>query len=96
MISILKTKLSQWTEFDVAMYWLACSLGLLEQDETMEVYNEYKALFWTNNKHHQHLKTILDELVGLGALEYKENDNSLVRWNAQFVLYPKEDQPKTT
>lgn len=84
----LKDYLLDWTDVDLAQYWLACSLGLLEPDETLQVYRDSKGLFWSNNKHGNSLYAILQQLVQQGVLEYDE-DELKMRWNTNFYLESK-------
>ena len=68
----------EWEDYDVSRYLLACSLGLLEFDNSFNGFREHKGVFYTDNRISTMLGDLLDELTRLGFLE--ENDYSQFRY----------------
>lgn len=78
----LKDLLEDWTEFDIAMYYLACILGIIEYDEKFNSYRKTKAIYWSKNPLGDSLYEMLETLVKRGILE--RNDDGY-RWNKSYT-----------
>ena len=80
-----KELLAAGDDQDIALYYLACSLGLLDHDSSFDAFREHKHLFWTNNE----IGTMLREMLGLmeqrGLLLF-DDETGRYHWNAQFDL----------
>jgi hypothetical protein len=81
----LRELLSDWCDQDIAMYLLACSIGLMEYDEPFDEFRRVKGVFWTNNKYAEMLFAMLREMTKTGILE--TNEDSQFRWNQSFNEY---------
>ncbi len=79
---MLRELLDNWTDADVAGYYLACSLGLMEYDPSFGVFRDLKGVFSTNNVVGNALFKMLDIMVEGGLLEM--NDEFQYRWAASF------------
>lgn len=73
----LKELLRERTDFDMAMYHLACSLGLMESDN----FGKVMGVLNSNNEISKLLYEILENLVEIGFLEV--NDYGY-RWNEKY------------
>jgi len=78
----LKERLADWTDCDVACYYVAVALGIAtDPGDDWDYWGGKKRLFWTNNPLGNSMYYTLDKLVQGGVLE--ENDNQY-RWNPEF------------
>ncbi len=71
--------MKDWTDIDGAMYDLGLALGFYPGREWLEV----KSVFWTNNPLCNTLHTMVQQLVELGALEKRDEDDDhdeMYRW----------------
>ena len=76
----LKNLLKDWTDPDIAQYYLACCLGLMIYDEFFTYFREAKHIFWTKNQTSTMLNQVLEKLVENDFLEFDEEE-SKYRWN---------------
>ncbi|HRH42889.1 MAG TPA: hypothetical protein PKY82_14770 [Pyrinomonadaceae bacterium] len=81
----LKEKLKDWTDFDIAEYYLACSLGIVNCDETFDEFRRTKSIYASGNPLGNSLFEILEMLVKLGILE--RNESAGFRWNKNYKGY---------
>jgi hypothetical protein len=79
----LKKSLSEWTDFDVAAYWLAVALGIVDATDFKQ-FGPLKWLFWTANPIEEGLAEVLDKLVELGVLQKQSGPQ--YRWNPAFAI----------
>jgi hypothetical protein len=85
---ILKETLDDWEDSDIAMYKLACSLGLLPpEDGSYDGFRDYKSLFFIKNDYVFQLNGILNALVHLKVLEFDE-ETAKYRWNPNWDPTP--------
>lgn len=86
-MSILKESLlSDWLETDIVLHYLALSMGLVEEGNSIESFDSFranKALYWSNNPVGNMLSKLLYDMEDIGALESKE-EGTLWRWNQDF------------
>jgi hypothetical protein len=75
---MLKEKLANWTDFDVAQHAVAVCLGLMKPDD----FN--KGVFWTRNPLGKMLGNVLETLVEEGFLEKNEEEGQY-RYNPQLM-----------
>lgn len=75
----LKEYLDDWTDYDVAGYFLACSLGIMVHDDLLDEFRRNKGVFYTDNPIGNLLTKILVELADGGVLQ--RNDEGQFRWN---------------
>jgi hypothetical protein len=80
---MLKEKLSDWTDFDLAQYYLACSLGLLVHDDSLNNFRLAKHVFWSRHHIGDMLSEMLQMMVENDILEY-DNEDQRFRWNQSF------------
>jgi hypothetical protein len=80
-ITSLRDTLTEWTERDVAEFYLARLLGIIGLDVSFAT--DAKHLFWSDNAIGDSLELIMSSLTELGALEVDE-ERVQVRWNAAF------------
>jgi hypothetical protein len=78
-VKSLKGYLADWTDIDVAQYWLGCTLGMFEADESLQVFRHLKGVFWTENSIGNLLHEMLETLISNNLLEFDET-SSKVRW----------------
>jgi hypothetical protein len=76
----LKNLLENWTDPDIAEYYLACCLGLMVYDESFTRFREAKYIFWTQNPTKILLDEMLEKMVENKLLEF-DDDESKYRWN---------------
>lgn len=69
----LKELLKERTDFDIAAYYLACCLGLIEYEESFAKFRETKHIYWTRNRLGDLLYQTLEKLVELEILD--KNDD---------------------
>ena len=81
----LKKLLDDWEDLDVAAYYLACCLGLMDYDKSFAKFREVKHVFWTGNELSDFLYEMLNQLVKLNILE--RNDDDFIRWNKSYKGY---------
>lgn len=75
----LRESLAEWTDFDYAMYELGVALCIFPIDSKM---NDYKGVFWSQNKLGNGLLKIFDQLIELGYVEYRDEPESQYRWKS--------------
>jgi len=80
-IETLRARLASWTDRDVAGYWIALSIGLIEPAASFS--SDAKHVFWTNNALGEAIDDVLMLLVKIGAVEH-DQDEQRVRWNPEF------------
>jgi hypothetical protein len=73
--------LGDWTDFDIAQYYLACSLGMMKYDESFGEFRKNKGVFRTRNELADFFNETLENLVKLNVLE--RNDDGY-RWNKSY------------
>lgn len=82
----LSELLSDWTEPDVAEYYLACVIGIMDyESEKTRFQVELKGVFWTKNRVSDALYQMLESMVVAGMLE--KNEDWDYRWNSSFKGY---------
>ena len=82
----LKEFLENWTESDIAMYYLACSLGLMEYQERFgEHFRSVKGVFAVQNELGTMLYQMLEQTTENGLLEKREDWD--YRWNKSYKGY---------
>jgi hypothetical protein len=79
----LKNLLADWTDPDIAEYYLACCLGLMVYDDSFMQFREAKYVFWTQNPTKILLDEMLETMVKNKILEF-DDDESKYRWNKTF------------
>jgi hypothetical protein len=79
----LREELSEWTDWDVAAFALAQSLGLMLPEVRFHL--EAKHVFRTDYPVGNALHQILLELVAVGVLENRDEPDDQFRWNHAFV-----------
>lgn len=76
---MLKDKLIEWTDVDMALHELATCLGIFEKHTQMR---EFKDVYWTNNDWGNSLYQMLLQLTSLGVLEHREEPDNQFRWKS--------------
>ena len=79
----LKELLAEWTEWDVAQYYLACCLGLMTFDNAFENFRKSKGVFWARNEVGSMLHNTLRAMAANSILEFDEEEDTY-RWNKAF------------
>lgn len=79
----LKQRFKDWTDIDFAMFDLAQIVGVMEKDMNFSL--EAKSIFWSNDPLTISLHKILDELVSLGVLEFRDEPDLQYKWNDNFA-----------
>ena len=82
-ITNLKDAFNEWTEPDLALYKIACLLGLMG-DEGSASYHEVMGFLNANTKFGTTMFEVLERLVEGGILE--SNEYSQYRWNNSWTL----------
>ena len=82
-MKILLEELKNWTDIDIAMHSLAKLTGLVEKDKSF--FRDNKWMYWSDNSYGNTLNNYLMQLVNIGFLEYKEEDQK-IRFNQSFQL----------
>ena len=77
----LREALTDWTDWDGAMHSLGICLGLFPQEDN---FGNTKHVFWSSNPVGEALFRMLDELVGVGILERRDEPDIQYRWNPAF------------
>jgi hypothetical protein len=75
-------QLKDWTDWDVAAYVLAKSLGIIP--EGLNFASDTKYVFWTSNALGDGLRDTLDCLVRTGVLEYRDEPDQQFRVSTDF------------
>jgi hypothetical protein len=83
----IKELFDNWVQPDVAEYYLACLLGIMEYDESIPDFYPAKVggVFNTHNKIETMLFKMLEAMVKGGILETQEDGD--YRWNKSFKGY---------
>ena len=82
----LKLLFKDWVDFDIAQYYLACSLGILAYQEDLRLeFNKVRGLFENRNRVGGALFQMLEQMVNAGMLE--RHDDLGYRWNDNFMLF---------
>ena len=71
----------EWVDIDVALYYLAGILGVMELDTSHDAWVSVKGVFNTKNSISDSMFIIFEELRTLGVLE--EGETGLVRLNSR-------------
>ncbi len=74
-----------WVDYDIAMYYLACLLGMMKYDDTFDEFREHKHLFNTKNEMSDMFYALLERMVQGGILEKDEEEVRGYRWNKVFT-----------
>lgn len=80
----LKAALSDWTEVDMACYYLAISLGLMSPPDDGSFWGSTKAIFWSDNPVLNMLYDMLRMMVAQGILEKRFEPDYSYRWNPTY------------
>ena len=83
----LKELLVDWEDYDIASYYLACSLGIMKYDPSFAIFRFVKGVFMTRTDLGTMLAEMLDELAKQGILERNSEDDCQFRWNKSFTGY---------
>ena len=73
--------LTDWTDWDVAAFCLAHSLGILQEYDN---FITAKPIFWVSNPLGEGLNEILMHLVSIGILQHREEPDQQFRWNLEY------------
>jgi hypothetical protein len=80
----LKRSLADWTDADMAAYYVAIALGVApDPGGEWDFWGGKKWMFWSANPLGEGLGRILDMLAENGVLE-KDEDGMKFRWNPKF------------
>ena len=80
----LKLSLAEWTDVDVAAYYVAVALGVApDPGREWDSWGGRKGLFWSANPLGDGLYRVLETLVETGVLE-KDEEELKYRWNKKF------------
>ncbi len=77
---MLREKLKNWIDIDLAAFELAQCLGIIEGKTFLET----KWIYWSGNKTGDFLYKMLDELVKTEILEKRDEPDLQYRWNKKF------------
>ena len=81
---ILKHSLAEWTDADVASYYVAVALGVAPNPESeRDCWGGKKWMFWSANPLGEGLYRVLEMLTESGVLE-KDEEEMKFRWNPRF------------
>ncbi len=83
-MTLLKEKLRDWTDLDIAMHELAIQVGMVD-DRKGSFAKEYKWIYWSKNKYASALTEVLMKMVEVGVLEY-DDDQVKIRVNQHFDI----------
>ena len=75
--------LNDWTDVDVALYYVACLLDLMEYDEEFDNFRKSKGVFWGANPFGEMLYETVEKMTEIGILE-KDEEEDRYRWNKSF------------
>ncbi len=78
----LREALADWQDADIASYYLAAALGLINDPDP---WGGRKDIFWTNNPISIGLYDQLRQLAVIGVLEFDE-ETKRFRWISAFSL----------
>ena len=78
----LKELFSEWADYDIAMYYLACLFGMMKYDDSFSEFRKHKHLFATKNEMSDMFYELLERMVEGGILE--NDDEHGYRWNKEF------------
>lgn len=81
----LRARLAEWTDFDMAAYHLGVCLGLFSGASTVDEFLKYKHIFWTNCTLGNMLSDILSTLHLEGIL-LNDDDDGVYKWNPNFEV----------
>ena len=78
----LNSLFEDWVDFDIAAYYLACVIGIVDYDASFDEFRRTKALYWTDNK----VGNLLYDMIGnMADAELLEKDEERgYRWNKLF------------
>lgn len=77
----LKELLSDWTDPDIAQYYLACCIGLMNYDDSFTAFREAKHIFWTGNETQSMLHNMIETMLENRVLEF-DGEECKYRWNS--------------
>ncbi len=79
----LKHNLAEWTDVDVAGYYVALALGVApDPGDDRDLWGGKKWVFWSANPLGEDLCRMLDMLTRSGVLQ--KDDGQRYRWNPDF------------
>ena len=80
----LRRSLAEWTDADVASYYVAVALGIApDSGKEWDFWGGKKWMFWSANPLGDGLYRVLEMLTESGVLE-KDEDEMKFRWNQKF------------
>lgn len=80
----LRCHLTEWTDADIASYYVAVALGVApDPGSEWDFWGGKKWMFWSANPLGEGLCRVLEMLAESGVLE-KDNEQMRYRWNPQF------------
>jgi hypothetical protein len=79
----LRGALADWTDFDVSAHVLAQCLGVMPSGLGI---NEAKWVYWSDNPLGNMLYGTLERLLGLGALEKREEPDLQYHWCSAYCV----------
>jgi hypothetical protein len=82
-VETLRGALQDWTDVDLAEYYTAVALGLIDPERS-PFQTQAKHVFWTDNPVGNALHQLLETLVSLSVLERRDEPDLQYRWNAQY------------
>jgi hypothetical protein len=80
---MLQEELKDWTDTDIAMFYIAKELGIIGDKS----FSDTKWMYCSKNRFSDALYEIGKELEKISVLEYNE-DKGQYRWNKQLELKP--------
>ena len=80
----LRRSLAEWTDVDIAAYYVAVALGVApDPGNEWDFWGGKKWMFWSANPLGEGLSQVLDMLAESGVLE-KDATEMMFRWNPKF------------
>jgi len=76
---VLRLMLKEWTDWDMAAYFLGVSLGIWKGD-SVEWYERAKGGIWSTNMTSELLNGMMMDMVRLEQVEYREETEDQFRW----------------
>jgi hypothetical protein len=85
-LSSLREYLAEWTDPDVAMYYVGCCLGLFPPPDAEKAgFLAVKGILWSSNEIEETLELVMKRLFRNGALLLDE-EKGRYRWNESYSI----------
>lgn len=84
----LRTRLKEWTDYDVAIYHVVVVLGVIEEEQDKGEFYSFRKYKWLSNSNNVYGNMAWDIIHMLVKTEVllRDEDEMTIKWNEDFEL----------